>query len=50
MRALAIDRFGGNDVLALTEVPEPLVGPDTVLVRTNAVGLSPVSGGRCPSG
>ena len=42
MRAIATDRFGGNDVLELTEVPDPLVGPDTVLVRTKAVGINPV--------
>jgi NADPH:quinone reductase-like Zn-dependent oxidoreductase len=42
MRAIATNRFGGNDVLELTEVPDPIVGPDTVLVRTNAVGINPV--------
>ncbi|MGH9263518.1 MAG: alcohol dehydrogenase catalytic domain-containing protein, partial [Acidimicrobiales bacterium] len=42
MRAIATDRFGGNDVLQLTEVPDPVVGPDTVLVRTKAVGINPV--------
>ena len=42
MRAIATDRFGGNDVLRLTEVPDPIVGPDTVLVRTKAVGVNPV--------
>ena len=42
MRALATDRYGDNDVLAITEVPDPIVGPDTVLVRTKAVGLNPV--------
>jgi NADPH:quinone reductase-like Zn-dependent oxidoreductase len=42
MRAIATDRFGGNDVLELTELPDPIVGPDTVLVRTKAVGLNPV--------
>lgn len=42
MRAIATDRFGGNDVLRLTDVPDPVVGPDTVLVRTKAVGINPV--------
>jgi NADPH:quinone reductase-like Zn-dependent oxidoreductase len=42
MRAFATDRFGGNDVLRLTDVPDPIVGPDTVLVRTKAVGVNPV--------
>ena len=42
MRAIATNRFGGNDVLELTDVPDPIVGPDTVLVRTKAVGLNPV--------
>jgi NADPH:quinone reductase-like Zn-dependent oxidoreductase len=42
MRAIATDRYGGNDVLRLTEVPDPIVGPDTVLIRTKAVGLNPV--------
>jgi NADPH:quinone reductase-like Zn-dependent oxidoreductase len=42
MRAIATNRFGGNDVLELTHVPDPIVGPDTVLIRTEAVGLNPV--------
>ena len=42
MRAIATDRFGGNDVLQLTDVPDPIVGPDTVLIRTKAVGINPV--------
>lgn len=42
MRAIAANRFGGNEVLELSEVSDPVVGPDTVLVRTKAVGLNPV--------
>ena len=42
MRAIAIDRFGGTDVLRLTELPEPKVGPDWVLIRVRAAGVNPV--------
>lgn len=42
MRALATSRYGGNDVLELVDLPEPIVGPDTVLVRPRAVGINPV--------
>ncbi|MGY1826304.1 NADP-dependent oxidoreductase [Blastococcus sp. SYSU DS0541] len=43
MRGIAYDRFGGIDVLELRDdLPEPPVGPDTVLVRTRAAGVNPV--------
>ena len=43
MRGIAYDRFGGEDVLQLRDdLPEPPVGPDTVLVRVHAVGVNPV--------
>ena len=42
MLALIASCYGGNDVLELADVPDPLIGPDTVLVRTRAVGLNPV--------
>jgi NADPH:quinone reductase-like Zn-dependent oxidoreductase len=43
MRGIAYDRFGGPEVLALRDdLPDPPVGPDTVLVRTRAVGVNPV--------
>jgi NADPH:quinone reductase-like Zn-dependent oxidoreductase len=43
MRGIAYDRFGGTDVLRLRDdLPEPPVGPDTVLVRTRAAGVNPV--------
>lgn len=42
MKAIVAHRYGNNDVLDLAEVDDPVVGPDTVLVRTRAVGLNPV--------
>lgn len=42
MKAIAYDRFGDADVLALRELPDPLVGPDSVLVRVRAAGVNPV--------
>jgi NADPH:quinone reductase-like Zn-dependent oxidoreductase len=41
MRGIAIDRFGGPETLTLRDdLPDPLVGPDTVLVRARAAHLS----------
>ncbi|MGY1778729.1 NADP-dependent oxidoreductase [Geodermatophilus sp. SYSU D01036] len=46
MRGIAYDRFGGSEVLTLRDdLPEPPVGPDTVLVRTHAAGVNPVDVG-----
>ncbi|SNS31813.1 NADPH:quinone reductase [Geodermatophilus pulveris] len=43
MRGVAHDRFGGPEVLTLREdLPDPPVGPDTVLVRVHAAGVNPV--------
>ncbi|MPQ98455.1 zinc-binding dehydrogenase [Modestobacter sp. I12A-02628] len=43
MRGIAYDRFGGTEVLTYREdLPEPPVGPDTVLVRVRAAGVNPV--------
>jgi NADPH:quinone reductase-like Zn-dependent oxidoreductase len=42
VRAIAYERFGGPDVLTLTDLPEPPVAPDIVLVRTTATGVNPV--------
>ncbi|WP_369132068.1 NADP-dependent oxidoreductase [Modestobacter sp. I12A-02662] len=43
MKGIAFDRFGDADVLELRDdLPEPPVGPDTVLVRSRAAGVNPV--------
>ncbi len=39
---MAIHEFGGPEVLRLADVPEPVVGPDVVLVRARAAGVNPV--------
>ncbi|WP_138735254.1 NADP-dependent oxidoreductase [Modestobacter excelsi] len=46
MRGVAYDRFGGPEVLQWRDdLPEPPVGPDTVLVRMRAAGVNPVDVG-----
>jgi NADPH:quinone reductase-like Zn-dependent oxidoreductase len=42
MRAIAITEFGGADRLRPTDVDDPLVGPDSVLIRVRAAGINPV--------
>ncbi|MFE0461966.1 NADP-dependent oxidoreductase [Kitasatospora sp. NPDC058965] len=42
MKAIAINSFGGPEVVECVELPEPKVGPDAVLVRVKAVGVNPV--------
>ena len=40
---MAYDGFGDDDVLRLRDdLPDPPVGPDTVLVRVHAAGVNPV--------
>jgi NADPH2:quinone reductase len=40
MRALAFERFGGPEVLAWREVPEPVAGPGQAVVQMARVGLN----------
>src|SRR4051794_6137360 len=40
MRAAAIDRFGGVDVLHLRTLPVPAPGPGEVLIRVEAAGVA----------
>jgi NADPH:quinone reductase-like Zn-dependent oxidoreductase len=42
MRAIAYQEYGGSDRLELTDLPNPKVGPDFVLVRVRAAGVNPV--------
>lgn len=42
VKALIYDQFGGVENLHISEVPEPLVGPDSILVKVVAAGLNPV--------
>ena len=42
MHAVAIEQFGGRDQMAVMDLPDPKVGPDSVLVRVAAAGLNPV--------
>lgn len=42
MRAITYDRFGGNDVLQLTDQPIPKVGPGEVRIRVTRAAVNPV--------
>lgn len=41
-RAVRYEKFGGPEVLAVVEVPEPSAGPGQVRVRVRAAALNPV--------
>lgn len=42
MRAISYDAYGDSSVLHLADLPDPKVGPDTVLVRVRAASINPV--------
>src|SRR5690242_13560660 len=42
MKAMATTTYGGPEVLSLMDLPDPKLGPDSVLLRTRAAGVNPV--------
>ncbi|MFE4606082.1 NADP-dependent oxidoreductase, partial [Kitasatospora indigofera] len=42
MKAIAIRQYGGPEVVEFTDLPDPRVGPDSVLVQVRAAGVNPV--------
>ncbi len=40
MKALTFTSFGGPQVLEYTDVPDPVLKPDEILVKTEAIGLN----------
>ncbi len=41
MRAVVLHEYGGSDLLEISELPDPEVGPSTVRVRVHAAGVNP---------
>ena len=41
MRAIAINAYGGPERLQVMDLPVPSIGPDDVLIRVQAAGVSP---------
>jgi NADPH2:quinone reductase len=46
VRAVVVEQPGGPEALRLVDVPEPVAGPDDVLVEVEAVGVNPVDLGN----
>jgi alcohol dehydrogenase len=42
MKAVLIDRYGGNDLVRVTDVAVPTMGPDDVLVQVHAASVNPL--------
>lgn len=42
MKAVVIDRYGGNEVVEVREAPRPAPGPAEVLIRVRAAAVNPV--------
>jgi NADPH2:quinone reductase len=40
MKAIEITEFGGPEVMQLVDLPDPVAGPDQVLINVSAIGLN----------
>ena len=40
MKAIQITEFGGPEVMQLVDLPDPIAGPDQVLINVSAIGLN----------
>lgn len=41
MKAIVINKYGGNDAVEVKEMPDPAAGPGEVLIRVKAAGINP---------
>ena len=42
MKAVTINKYGGNDVVEIRDVPTPICGPGDVLIKVHAASINPV--------
>jgi NADPH:quinone reductase-like Zn-dependent oxidoreductase len=45
VKAVALTEYGGPEVLSLRELPDPVLGPDYLLIEVRAAGVNPVDCG-----
>src|SRR3990172_4363318 len=42
MKAVVINKFGGNDVVEIQDMPRPAPGPNEALIKVHAASINPV--------
>jgi NADPH:quinone reductase-like Zn-dependent oxidoreductase len=42
MKAVVINKYGGNEVLDIRDVPRPVPGPDDVVIKVHSASVNPV--------